>query len=174
MLRRGDSGESPRPATARRAPVAGLRPSVGLGDAATRLPAGFSVDASVRIEGEDRAGIERLVRYCARPPFALERLHTLEGSASLTSPESRLLYRFPKPDVNGRTEILLTPLELLERLARFVPPGHPRAAWVACTATVTTASSRRTRRCAPKSSRSVGPISGPSPPSPAPRPPHPA
>ena len=27
----------------------------------------FSVDASVRIEGEDRAGVERLVRYCARP-----------------------------------------------------------------------------------------------------------
>jgi hypothetical protein len=83
---------------------------------------GFSVDASVRIEGEDRAGIERLVRYCARPPFALERLHAIEGSASLASPDSRLLYRFPKPDVNGRTEILLTPLELLERLARFVPP----------------------------------------------------
>ena len=34
---------------------------------------GFSVDASVRIEAEDRAGIERLVRYCARTPFALER-----------------------------------------------------------------------------------------------------
>ena len=30
---------------------------------------GFSVDASVRIEAEDRAGIERLVRYCARLPF---------------------------------------------------------------------------------------------------------
>jgi hypothetical protein len=83
---------------------------------------GFSVDASVRIEGEDRAGIERLVRYCARPPFALERLYAIEGSASLASPDSRLLYRFPKPDVNGRTEILLTPLDLLERLARFVPP----------------------------------------------------
>jgi Putative transposase/Transposase zinc-binding domain len=83
---------------------------------------GFSVDASVRIEGEDRAGIERLVRYCARPPFALERLHATQGSASLASPDSRLLYRFPKPDVHGRTEILLTPLELLQRLARFVPP----------------------------------------------------
>jgi len=31
---------------------------------------GFSIDASVRIEGEDRAGVERLLRYCARPPFA--------------------------------------------------------------------------------------------------------
>jgi hypothetical protein len=41
---------------------------------------GFSVDASVRIEGEDRAGIERLVRYCARPPFA-RGTHAKRGSA---------------------------------------------------------------------------------------------
>ena len=34
---------------------------------------GFNVDASVPIDGEDRAGIERLVRYCARQPFAPER-----------------------------------------------------------------------------------------------------
>ena len=83
---------------------------------------GFSVDASVRIDAEDRAGIERLVRYCARPPFALERLHALGSTPSLTSPESRLVYRFPKPDIHGRTEVLLTPLELLEALAKFVPP----------------------------------------------------
>lgn len=31
---------------------------------------GFSVDGSVRIEAADRAGHQRLVRYCARPPFA--------------------------------------------------------------------------------------------------------
>jgi hypothetical protein len=35
---------------------------------------GFSVDAAVRIHGSDRAGRERLIRYCARPPFALDRL----------------------------------------------------------------------------------------------------
>jgi hypothetical protein len=28
---------------------------------------GFSVDAGVRIEAADRAGLERLLRYCARP-----------------------------------------------------------------------------------------------------------
>jgi hypothetical protein len=27
----------------------------------------FSLDASVRIEGPDRSGLERLLRYCARP-----------------------------------------------------------------------------------------------------------
>ena len=35
---------------------------------------GFSLDAAVRIGQNDRAGLERLRRYCARPPFALERL----------------------------------------------------------------------------------------------------
>jgi Putative transposase len=35
----------------------------------------FSLDASLRIHGSDSAGRERLLRYCARPPFALERLH---------------------------------------------------------------------------------------------------
>jgi hypothetical protein len=48
MLRRGDSGEAPRPATAWRAPVAGLGPGpgVGLGHAAPRLsPAPSDPDA---------------------------------------------------------------------------------------------------------------------------------
>jgi len=35
---------------------------------------GFSVDAGVLIEAADRAGLERLLRYCARPPFAMHRL----------------------------------------------------------------------------------------------------
>jgi hypothetical protein len=83
---------------------------------------GFSIDASVRIQGDDRAGVERLIRYCARPPFALERLHAPNGIASLSSGDVRLLYRFPKPTPDGRTQIRLTPLQLLERLAEFVPP----------------------------------------------------
>ncbi len=50
---------------------------------------GFSVDGSVRIEGADRAGLERLLRYCARPPFALEHLHQRDAE--------HLVYRNPKP-----------------------------------------------------------------------------
>jgi hypothetical protein len=82
---------------------------------------GFSVDASVRVEGTDRAGLERLVRYLARPPFALERLQPY-GSEPLSSPHARLLYRFPRSTPDGRTALRLSPLELLERLAVFVPP----------------------------------------------------
>jgi hypothetical protein len=32
---------------------------------------GFSLDASVCIAGSNRAGLERLLRYCARPRFAV-------------------------------------------------------------------------------------------------------
>jgi len=75
---------------------------------------GFSLDASVRIEGQDRAGLERLLRYCARPPFALERLEQLA--------HDQLVYRFPKPQPDGTTQLRLTPLELIERLAALIPP----------------------------------------------------
>jgi hypothetical protein len=70
---------------------------------------GFSLDASTRIEAWDRHGLERLSRYCARPALALQRLHYVE--------EHMLLYRFPRPDPKGRTELVLTPLELIERIA---------------------------------------------------------
>ena len=39
---------------------------------------GFSVDAGVRIEADDRNDLERLLRYCARPAFALERLREID------------------------------------------------------------------------------------------------
>ena len=75
---------------------------------------GFSVDGSVRIEAADRAGRERLLRYCARPPFALERLRELD-------PE-HLLYASTKPGPGGSGPQILTPLQLLDRLAALVPP----------------------------------------------------
>jgi hypothetical protein len=75
---------------------------------------GFSLDAAVRIEGSDRAGLERLLRYCARPAFALERLEQLS--------EDQLVYRFAMPLPDGRTELRLTPRELIERLAALIPP----------------------------------------------------
>jgi hypothetical protein len=57
---------------------------------------GFSVDAGVLIEAVDRAALERLLRNCARPPFAIERLR--------------------------KDELRLTPLELIDRIAALVPP----------------------------------------------------
>ena len=77
---------------------------------------GFSVDASVRIEADDRAGLERLLRYCARPPFALERLEAIDAQ--------RLMYHLPKPQPDGRTDFMLTPLEFINRLAVFDEKVH--------------------------------------------------
>jgi len=80
---------------------------------------GFSVDAEVRIEAPDRAGLERLLRYCARPSFAMDRLKQRGAD---------LVYRCGK----GHTEplqsdkysgeLVLTPLELINRIAQLVPP----------------------------------------------------
>lgn len=77
---------------------------------------GFSVDAGVCIEAHDRAALERLLRYCARPPFTMEWLRK-EGAA--------LVYRCakqssePTSDKRGAKadELHLTPLELIDRTA---------------------------------------------------------
>lgn len=48
----------------------------------------FSVDGSVRIEAADRAGRERLLRYCIRPQFALNRLCELDRERLIFDPRS--------------------------------------------------------------------------------------
>ncbi len=77
---------------------------------------GFSLDASVRIEAHDREGLERLLRYCARPPLAAGRLQWVDAR------HERLRYQLPKPMADGSVELILPALELLERLSAFIPP----------------------------------------------------
>jgi hypothetical protein len=101
---------------------------------------GFSVDAGVRITLLDRdvpsyfQTLEHLLRYCARPPFALERLSvTRDASGRIT----RVRYVLPRhwvtiwvgpgrgqkstrPNANGVVE--LSPFGFLDRLADLVPP----------------------------------------------------
>jgi len=67
----------------------------------------------VRIEANDRQGLERLLRYCARPAFTLERLRQID-------PE-RLVYESNKPGTGGKVSVLLTPHQLLDRLAALIP-----------------------------------------------------
>jgi len=64
-----------------------------------------------------RPGLERLIRYYAGGRLALKRLHGPVGIGALASPEARLVYRLPEPDVHGRQELRLTHFGLLERLA---------------------------------------------------------
>ena len=76
---------------------------------------GFSLHARVRIAANDRQGLERLFRYCARPIYAGERF-------SWQVNNERLSYRLPKPQHDGQTVLRLTPMEFLERMAVLIPP----------------------------------------------------
>lgn len=76
---------------------------------------GFSLDASVKIHSFDRNALERLIRYCARPPFKSENIR-------FNGPWVH--YRLPKPCHTGRTFIQLNPVEFIERISHFIP--YPR------------------------------------------------
>ena len=101
---------------------------------------GFSVDANVRITLLDRdvpsyfQSLEHLLRYCARPPFALERLSLIRDADGRII---RIRYVLPRhkaanwvgpsrsrkstrPGANGVVD--LSPFEFLDRLADLVPP----------------------------------------------------
>ena len=73
--------------------------------------------AKVAIEGHDRAGLERLCRYIARPAIASERLSI--------DPDGRVVYRLRRAWRDGTSAIVFEPLAFLERLAALVP--RPRA-----------------------------------------------
>lgn len=74
---------------------------------------GFSLHAGVAFTGTERDKIEKLCRYIARPAIALERL-------SLNA-NGQVVYTLKKPYDDGTTHIVMTPLELMERLAAIVP-----------------------------------------------------
>lgn len=78
---------------------------------------GFSLHANVKIEGHDRDKLEKLCRYTARPPVALERLS--ETGAG------KILYRLKTPYSDGTTHVLFDPIELVEKVVALIPP--PRA-----------------------------------------------
>jgi hypothetical protein len=109
---------------------------------------GFSVDASVRVEGDDRAGLERLVRYCARgrSRWAGRRPSSLPTHGSSTGS--------PNPTYTAAPRSCSPPSSCWSGSRAS---SHPRA----CTATDTTGSSRRTPACWPPSWPSAGPAPPP-------------
>jgi putative transposase/transposase-like zinc-binding protein len=78
---------------------------------------GFNLYASTAIEPNDRAGLERTLRYMGRPPLSSERLKRAPDGQNL-------LLTLKSPWRNGTTTLLLTPFELIERLVALVP--YPR------------------------------------------------
>ncbi len=75
---------------------------------------GFSLHAATRIAADDRPGLEKLLRYVARPPLAAGRLRILDAGT--------LSFALKTPWDDGTSHLILTPHELLEKLAALVPP----------------------------------------------------
>ena len=60
------------------------------------------------------AGCEQLLRYCARPPFALDHWHQHDAA--------HRVYDIAKPRPDGPRALVLTALELIDKIAALVPP----------------------------------------------------
>ena len=75
---------------------------------------GFSLHAATRVEAGDKAGLERLCNYVSRPPLAA-------GSLQKISDEE-YSFKLKTPWRDGTTHLILSPLELIEKLAALVPP----------------------------------------------------
>ena len=74
---------------------------------------GFSLHAGVGVNAHDRARLERLCRYIARPPIATKRLSELS--------DGRIAYALRHPWRDGTTHVVFTGVELLEKLAVLTP-----------------------------------------------------
>ena len=85
---------------------------------------GRSVHAGVRVAAQDSAGRERLLRYCARPMFAGERLVWAGGGALVRYrlPCAALQGHRPEQQQQRSIELRLSASEFLDRVAALIPP----------------------------------------------------
>lgn len=75
---------------------------------------GFSLHAATRITAGDKAGLEMLCRYVTRPPLAAGRLTRVS--------DDLLSFKLKTPWSDGTTHLLLSPMELIEKISSLVPP----------------------------------------------------
>ena len=85
----------------------------------------FNLHAGVRVRAQDRAALERLCRYVARPPLSHARLKRHDDG------DIALALKTPWSD--GTSHVLLSELELVEKLAALVPTPNANlvtASWI--------------------------------------------
>lgn len=74
---------------------------------------GFSLNAALVCQAHERDKLERLCRYVARGPIALERL-SIDG-------DGLVIYALKHTFRDGTTQVLFEPLDFIARLAALVP-----------------------------------------------------
>jgi hypothetical protein len=74
-----------------------------------------SIHAATSIKDYDRDGLQKLIRYMGRGAIALERFNLNE--------KGEILYKL-KNSYDGASHVLLSPMELMEKLSGIIPPPH--------------------------------------------------
>ena len=80
---------------------------------------GFSLHAGTRCRAHERASLERLCRYIARPAVSNERLSVND--------RGQVVYRLKHPFHDGTTHVVLDPIDFIARLAAPEVPLAQRA-----------------------------------------------
>jgi Putative transposase/Transposase zinc-binding domain len=111
---------------------------------------GFSLHADLVVPAGQRQRLERVCRYVLRPPVAIDRLRLTDDG------RVRLSLRHPWTD--GTTDLVFTPLELLERLAVLVP--RPRINLVLYFGVLGARAAARAELVGPGGPRSAGVAAG--------------
>ena len=73
---------------------------------------GFSLHGAACVESWDREGLDKLLRYCARPPFASENIKFRKG---------KVTYTVVKPTSSGMKQVQFDPVEFIDRLSELIP-----------------------------------------------------
>ena len=81
---------------------------------------GFSLHAAVRCAADDRQALEQLCRYITRPALANERVQC--------NAAGQVVLKLKTPWRDGTTHLVMSPLELMQRLAALVPRPALQAA----------------------------------------------
>ena len=81
---------------------------------------GFSLHAATRVMASDRRGLWRLCAYGARGARG-----ALASSRLSELLEWRFAYDMKRPLQDGRRQLVMTGVELLEKLVPLIPPSRP-------------------------------------------------
>ncbi len=92
-------------------------PEQSVAEMLARSQGGFSINGEVRVSADDRAALERLLRYLLRPALSVKQLSY--------RPEKNQVRFWPKKGRPGDPMVFeWKPVEFLARFARLIPPAR--------------------------------------------------